>query len=97
MKHISRYVVARGLMVFGYALLILGFILGGVIGGSWPLAVLMPAGLMVTAAFCVRCANCSKPVMRTYLGAQGRGYRPLAFRNRFLPERVCSDCGFDLS
>lgn len=50
--------------------------------------------VLMSVARLVRCPNCRKSLMVSYLGLKrSNPLRFIVFKNNFLPERICSDCG----
>ena len=91
----SRYDRARFFWLMGVAVFLLGFGVFAAHDGAGLLIAAAGIGLAQVAVR-TRCHSCRKSLMMTYAAESHAGWWRSEARKKWMPERVCSDCGFRL-
>lgn len=94
----SRYRLVLTLQCAGLAIFLTGFLLLVTLSvKAIGFATALVGILTLSAARQFRCPRCRKSMMVSYFGMKpSNPFRVIAFKNNFVPERVCSDCGMRL-
>lgn len=89
----APYANARRLALAAHALLMPAVVALAITQSLW---CFVPAALglvLMLRAQKLACPTCDKPVMRRYLVGRASRFRRFLYKNRGLPERICSECG----